>query len=99
ADQPLVEEEIREALAKGLVGFNETAKVIQQFERSLELKRRRLPPGHSEIIEATGYLAANYIYAGRQDKGEQLLAEIEAALSSPGELSLGTAVGLLARAT
>ena len=57
ADQPLVEEEIREALAKGLVGFGEIEKVIHQSERMSELRRRRFPPGHSALLEDLGYLA------------------------------------------
>jgi len=98
ADQPLVEEEIREALAKGLIGFGEIEKVIHQSERMLELRRRRFPPGHSAILEDIGYLALNYMYAGRRDKCEQLLAQIEPFLPAEGELSTGQAVGLLARA-
>jgi tetratricopeptide (TPR) repeat protein len=98
ADQPLVEEEIREALAKGLVGFGELEKVIHQAERLLELRRRRFPPGHSAILEDMGYLAMNYMHAGRRDKCEQLLTEIEPFLPANGELSTGQAVGLLARA-
>ncbi len=99
ADQPLVELEIREALAKGLVGFGETAKVIQQSERMLELRRLHHPPGHSAILGDLGYLAINYLHTGRRDKCEQLLAEIEPFLPTQGELSTGAAVGLLARAT
>lgn len=74
-DQPEVEEEIRFALAVGFVGLSDAVNATIQQQKLLELRRARLPPGHSDILEIIGYLVMQYGFVGRHAQAEALLQE------------------------
>jgi tetratricopeptide (TPR) repeat protein len=98
--QPLVEAEMRSALAWAFAGIGDHHGAAMQAKKALEIRRRELGETHSDTLESYAGLATAYVNIGRRRDAESLLATALATVSTlPPDLSAGAANVLSAQAS
>ncbi len=76
AGQPLAEAAIRSALGKTYAYLGEHARAARQYERSVALRRERLPPGHPDLLVALRNLGVAYRDALRPTEAARAYREL-----------------------
>jgi serine/threonine protein kinase len=71
--QPLIEAELRHALGDAFKEIGEFEQSAVQFRRCLEIRNRELGLGHSDTLEASAWLAEDFIYLGRKNEAQRVL--------------------------
>ncbi|HRI16826.1 MAG TPA: serine/threonine-protein kinase, partial [Verrucomicrobiota bacterium] len=97
-NQPLVEAELRVALAMGFGDLDDVPSAMLQAERALALRRAHLGPTHSDTLEAAASVGLGLYLLGRHSEADQVLDDaISAATSASKTVSRGAAEALFTR--
>jgi eukaryotic-like serine/threonine-protein kinase len=92
ANQPLMEAELRMALAEASYGLEDHFNITAQFEKALQIRRRALGLKHSDTLWTIACTAQSYDYLGRLRDAQKMLAEPLALIEArPHALSVGEA--------
>ncbi|HAB19514.1 MAG TPA: tetratricopeptide repeat protein [Verrucomicrobiota bacterium] len=97
-NQPLVEAEVRDALADGFQGLDDVRSGLQQVERALALRKAHLGAAHADTLTSAAKVGTALYLSGRHREADQVLDDaITAARTASQMLNPGAAETLFAR--
>jgi tetratricopeptide (TPR) repeat protein len=91
-NQPVIEAEVRFALAEAYLGLDDRTNGTRQIEKVLEVRRRKFGLTNSDTLFALASVAYGYLSTGRPGEADQLLKEgLAVVRAAPHSLSSGEA--------
>ncbi|HUR44676.1 MAG TPA: serine/threonine-protein kinase, partial [Candidatus Saccharimonadales bacterium] len=75
SEKPLIEARIRDTLGQTYIELGEYSKAIRQLERTLDLRKKFLPPDHKDQFGPIASLANAYSGLGRRQEALELLEQ------------------------